>query len=114
MLHLSRIAFWAAAVFAFVMAVLPQPPSFDVSDKLEHMAAFFVIAVLGCMAYPNFSRVKLALALVAFGGLIELVQEIPMLHRDSELSDWLADIFAVAIAMACVWLVQRLRTAQAD
>jgi VanZ family protein len=111
---LFRLAFWAAALFAFVMAVLPQPPSVDVSDKVEHMAAFFVITVLGCSAYPNVSRVKLALALVAFGGLIELVQEFPMFHRDSELSDWLADILAVVIALASVWLVKRLRTAGAE
>jgi len=112
--RLFRIAFWAAALFAFVMAVLPQPPSFDVPDKVEHMAAFFVITVLGCIAYPKVSRVKLALALVAFGGVIELVQEIPMFHRDSELSDWLADILAVLMALTSVWLVKRLGPAGAQ
>jgi len=37
-----------------------------------------------------------------------------MFHRDSELSDWLADILAVVIALASVWLVKRLRTAGAE
>ena len=106
--RLLKIAFWMAALFAFVLAVLPQPPSFDVSDKLEHMAAFMVITVLGCVAYPRFPRLKLALALIAFGGLIELVQEIPMLHRDSELGDWIADIVAVVVGLGGFALVRRL------
>jgi VanZ family protein len=108
--RILRIAFWAAALFAFVMAVLPHPPSVEVSDKLQHMAAFFVITVLGCAAYPRFGRFKLALALIAFGGMIEIVQMIPMVGRDSQLSDWIADVLAVLIALACYSLVRRFRS----
>jgi VanZ family protein len=114
MSRLLRLAFWAVALFAFVMAVLPSSPSLEVSDKLQHMAAFFVIAILGCAAYPRFGRLKLALALIAFGGLIEIVQMIPLLGRDSQLSDWVADIIAVLIALSCYALVQRFRPTQAD
>ena len=66
MSRLLRIAFWAAALFAFVMATLPAPPNLPVSDKLQHMTAFFVIALLGCAAFPRLSRFKLLLALIAF------------------------------------------------
>lgn len=114
MLRLIRFAFWAAALFAFVMAVLPHPPALPVWDKLQHMVAFAVITLLGCIAYPRLSRLKLALALVAFGGLIELVQEIPMLHRDSDVRDWVADILAVGVALACVFLAKRLGAAGSD
>ncbi len=54
------------------------------------------------------------LALVAFGGFIELGQMVPEIHRDSQLSDWLADIFAVVVAFAVVGLVERFLGARAD
>jgi VanZ family protein len=114
MLRLVRFAFWAAATFALVMALLPHPPVLPASDKLQHMAAFFVITVLGRMAYPRFPWVKLLLALVAFGGFIELVQEIPELHRDSQLSDWIADIVAVVVALACSSLARPLRASRPE
>lgn len=109
MTSMLRIAFWAAAVFAFVMAVLPHPPDLlETSDKVQHMAAFFTITALGCAAYRGFPRLKLTLALIAFGGAIELAQMIPELHRDAEWSDWLADILAVLLALALAhWLESR-------
>lgn len=114
MLRLVRFAFWAAAVFALVMAVLPHPPAVLMSDKLQHMAAFFVITLLGRAAYPRFPWLKLLLALVAFGGFIEIVQEIPEIHRDSQLSDWIADIVAVVIALACSSLFRPSRSSRPE
>lgn len=95
-----QIAFWAAALFAFTMAIVPQAVEVPGSDKVLHMLAFFVITSLGCGGYPRFSRVKLMLALAAFGGAIELVQMIPAIHRDAEWGDWLADIVAILAALA--------------
>jgi hypothetical protein len=106
--RLIRITFWGAALFAFVMATLPQPVELPTSDKVQHMAAFFTITVLGRWAFPRAAWWKLALALVAFGGLIELVQLIPELHRDSEWSDWFADIVAIGAGLIVAELVQRL------
>lgn len=114
MTRLIRLAFWAAASFALVMAALPRPPELHVWDKWQHMAAFVVLTVLGRVAYPRFGWTKLMLALVAFGGFIELVQMVPEIHRDSQLSDWLADIFAVVVAFAVVGLVERFLGARAD
>lgn len=114
MIRLLRIAFWCALVFAFVMAVLPHPPPIRVWDKLQHIAAFLVITLLGCAAYPRFSRVKLVLALIAFGGFIEIVQAIPVVHRDSDWHDWVADIIAVIGALALFQLFRRVRPARPD
>lgn len=91
-----RVAFWAACVFAFVMAVIPHPPIIPghPSDKLQHIFAFLVLAVLGWLAYPALKKRKLLLGLMAFGALIEFVQAIPALHRDADPLDWLADSVA--------------------
>ena len=112
--RLLRIAFWVAALFAFVMATLPHPPDLEVSDKWQHMAAFFVITTLGCAAYPRLPRLKLMLVMAAFGALIEIVQLIPMLHRDSDWHDWVADVIAVVIALGCFALYQRVAAPQQD
>ena len=115
MTSVLRLAFWAAAVFAFVMAVLPHPPELlETSDKVQHMAAFFTITALGCAAYRGFSRLKLMLAMIAFGAMIEVVQMVPQLHRDAEWSDWLADILAVLLALAIAHLLERRAMRRAD
>jgi VanZ family protein len=98
-----RFVFWAAIVFAFVMAVLPQPPRVPgvPSDKVQHIFAFLVLGALAFFAYPRTSPVFLAAALSLFGGLIELVQLIPALHRDGDPLDWIADT-AAAIAVIVI------------
>jgi VanZ family protein len=93
---IARILFWAAAAFAFVMAVIPSPPELPghPSDKIQHILAFLVLAALGWLAYPKVKKRELLLGLAAFGALIEMVQAIPMLHRDSDPYDWVADTAA--------------------
>jgi len=44
----------------------------------------------------------LLLGLMAFGALIEMVQAIPQLHRDSDLLDWLADTGAALAVFVIV------------
>src|SRR4051812_5596576 len=94
-----RFSFWAAAVFAFVMAVLPQPPQLpgNPSDKIEHMVAFATLGLLGAWAYAGSSLLRLVAGLSLFGAMIELVQAIPALHRDCDIKDWVADTFACGL-----------------
>jgi VanZ family protein len=113
---LARILFWSAALFAFIMAALPQPPEVPgtPSDKVLHMLAFACLAALGSAAYPRLAAFKLVAALSAFGALIEFVQLIPELHRDAELLDWLADtgaVFAIVSAIHLWRRAQQKRTA---
>ena len=107
-----RLAFWAAAVVALVMALLPHPPEIpgNPSDKVQHMAAFATLGLLGSLAYPQLRRRFLIVGLSLFGALIEIAQEIPMLHRDSDPLDWLADTIACGIAFVAVrWWLRRKR-----
>lgn len=108
-----RIAFVTAAVFAFVMAVLPQPPRLpgEPGDKLLHILAFAVLALLATLAFPA-RRVRTIVAgLAVFGALIEGVQAIPALGRDSELADLVADVAAAALI---AWPVRQLMHRWAD
>ncbi len=114
------IAFWLAVAFAYVAAILPgsEAPSLGGSDKLDHVAAFFTITFLGRAAYPRLGVPLLLGAMVAFGGLIELTQAIPFIHRDAEWNDWFADILATLIGLALsqpfALLVKRRRAQRAS
>jgi len=103
---LPRLLFWAATAFAFVMAVIPHPPELPgrPSDKVQHIVAFLVLAGLGRWAYPNIRKREQLLALAGFGALIEMVQAIPALHRDSDPYDWVADVAAALTVFVIVWL----------
>lgn len=100
----AHLTFWAAAIFAFVMAVLPHPPAVPgaPNDKLQHIAAFATLALLGSFAYPAVSLTKLLVRLSLFGAFIEVVQAIPALHRDCDVLDWLADTAAVIVVLLLV------------
>ena len=102
--RLPRLLFWAAAIFAFVMAVLPHPPEIPghPSDKIQHIAAFATLGALGAWAFPRLRILKLIIRLSIFGAVIEVIQAIPELHRDSDVLDWLADTIACTIVLFAI------------
>lgn len=99
-----RRAFFVAALFALVMALLPKPPTLpgEPGDKIQHMLAF---ATLGAIAAAGWRQRSIAILLVwlaGFGAGIEVLQTIPALHRDGDWRDWVADIMASAAALGAV------------
>ena len=102
MVRFLRVAFWAALLFALVMASLPRPPAVPgvTSDKIQHILAFAVLDGLGSAAYAKLRALQLLLALSGFGAVIEFVQLIPALHRDADVVDWIADTAAAALVIA--------------
>lgn len=110
--RLFRFAFWAALVFACVMAFLPHPPHTPLDpygDKVQHMSAFAVLAALSALGYAQTPLLRIAERLSFLGALIELVQSIPALHRDCDIRDWLADTAAILAALLLVAIARRLR-----
>ena len=99
---LAKGIFWAAALFTFVMAVMPHPPELPgaPSDKIQHIVAFATLAALAVWAYPRSSKLRLLILLSLFGAAIEVVQALPALHRDSDIVDWAADTAAAGILLA--------------
>ena len=105
-----RILFWAAVIFAVVMAVLPHPPQIgEVSDKLQHSAAFVTLTVLAVAAYPRAELLRVAERLALVGAVIEVAQSIPALHRDCDIRDFLTDCLAIGVAMAVIVTYRRAR-----
>lgn len=101
LLRALAVLFWLALAVTLVMALLPRPPvgALGVNDKLQHMTAFAVLSLLAWLAFPRQRLSVLFLALAAIGGLIEILQMIPALHRDADVKDWIADCLAIAAVL---------------
>ena len=69
----------------------------------------FLSLLTGSFAYPAATLVRLLASLSLFGALIEVVQAIPALHRDSDVLDWIADTFAVIVVLLAVQYWRRRR-----
>lgn len=97
-------AFWLAVAVTLTFALLPHPPSVipDASDKVQHALAFGVLSLLATGYYGLDRAVLIFISLAGLGGMIEVLQSIPALHRDAEWLDWATDCAAVlATLIAC-------------
>jgi VanZ family protein len=109
--RLVRVAFWAAALFALIMALIPHPPEVHVRDfdKVEHAVAFGTLGALAAIGYRRLSALRLILVLSAYGATIELLQGTALIHRDADPFDWVADTIACALVIIVLrgWLERR-------
>ena len=107
----NRVAigcFWAAFLVTFVMATLPHPPTIvDTGDKVKHMLAFATLSLLGLTAWPGRFG-SIAIGLLFYGAMIEWVQAIPVLCRDSDIHDWYADALAIGVTITTIAIIQRI------
>jgi hypothetical protein len=101
LLWLSRLAFALLALAGTSTAVLPGNGGVHVFpwDKAEHFACFYALTAVGAFAFPRLKAVWLALGLALLGAAIEVVQGLPMVARDSDWKDWVADVAAIAAAL---------------
>lgn len=92
--------FWAAMASTFVCAVVPVDERLILADrdKVEHFLAFFVLTLFGTAAYPRRALAVTGAKLLAFGVFIELVQALPLVNRQGDLADLLADGAAIVTA----------------
>jgi VanZ family protein len=109
-----RVVLVALVVVVSVLAVMPVPPR-ELStgwDKLNHSAAFALLTFVARLGFPGGRRAgwAVALAMFAYGGLIEIVQWfVP--GRESEWADLLGDTLGIAIGMLlAAWAVRRTRS----
>lgn len=111
-----RTAFWVVAFVALVMACLPEPPQLPgaPNDKIQHIAAFLALGTLASLAYPETSALRIGVGLSLFGALIELVQAVPALHRNSDPVDWIADSVAAALILVILRWPRARRKVRVD
>ena len=86
-----RSAFWICVLAILAMSLMPPVPQMPTTgwDKSNHMLGFAVLAVLAHWALPGRTALAL-LGLVAFGGLIEILQSLTP-YRQADFADLIAD-----------------------
>jgi len=106
-----RLILLAALVFAVTMALLPHPPKVPIdSDKYQHMLAFGTLTILSVLAFPQTPLLRIGERLSFLGAMIEVVQSIPVLHRDCDITDWVADTAVIIGVLVVVAISRRLRS----
>jgi hypothetical protein len=105
--RLAKVAFFAALLFTFYSAVIPPAHALQLVpwDKAEHFIAFYALTGLAAAAFPKRNLIIIALLLSGFGAGIEFVQGLPMVHRDRDVWDWVADTIAIIAALSPMLLV---------
>jgi hypothetical protein len=107
LIALARLAFISALIFTFYSAVIPPQHALQLVpwDKAEHFIAFYGLTGLAVAAFPRRNLFLIAGLLSGFGALIEFVQGLPIVHRDRDFWDWVADTLAIAAALSPMILV---------
>lgn len=99
--RLWKIVFWSGVAAVCALSLLPQQalPRPGVSDKLLHLAAYFVLMAV---SYPAYGRGtgerRIVAGLVVLGLALELVQTVSPL-RVMSVADAAAGAAGVALAM---------------
>lgn len=106
-LWLARIAFWFALAYTLANALLPSPdtPELFPWDKAFHFTAFYGLTGLAAAAFPRRNLVLIGVCLSGMGALIEVVQGTPLIDRDADFWDWVADTVAIVCVLLPVLLV---------
>ncbi|MGX5829197.1 hypothetical protein [Mesorhizobium sp. 43Arga] len=110
-------AFVVTLVAVLVLALLPVPElqefGFDIgfdNDKLNHASAFATLAALGALGWPR-RIVTLVIFLALVGAAIEVLQGTPLIDRDLDVFDWVADCIGIAgglaVALCVNWVTHR-------
>ncbi|WP_269716080.1 hypothetical protein [Caulobacter sp. NIBR2454] len=105
---LFKALFAAACCFTVWQALSPPggPGSLVPWDKALHGGTFFVLTGMALLAFPKMKLWRVAVLMLGFGGLIEILQSLPLFDRDAEWADMLADavgigaVIGVAVAVA--------------
>lgn len=109
-----RWAFWLCLLAVLVMALM-RPVQFMPTtgwDKSNHVLAFAVLAVLGCLSYPG-RAARVVLGIFAYGAFIEVLQSFTS-YRSADLVDLFADTVGLGIGWQLVALLKRFERRHRD
>jgi len=105
-----RLALAAALALITALSLLPLGPDAPTTgwDKTNHLLGFALLAMLACRAWPQRIVASMA-ALLAYGGLIELLQSLTS-YRSAEWGDWLADALGLLLGWSLLRAASRAMT----
>jgi len=98
------LIFWCCLTGVLVLSLMPSSARLPDTgwDKSNHLLAFMALAVTGLKAHPQ-SRTLLFASLLAYGGLIEVLQSFTL----DRMAEW-ADLLAYGLGLGIGWAVVQL------
>ncbi len=111
---MKKILFWICFIGLNALALSPAPylPPLDVLnwwDKAQHAIGFGTLAVLAVLAYPDVSKLRIGILLVALGVLIEVLQHLGG-YRFGDWQDALADGVGVVLGLVLARVLLKFMT----
>ena len=106
----GRAAFAAVVALSLVMLFSPAsntPSGIELNDKVVHFVLFAALAVTGRIA--GVPVLRLAVGLVAYAGVSEVLQSTLPIDRNGDPRDALADVLGALSGLGGVALVRRNR-----
>jgi len=115
-LRTRNIDIYATIIIAVVIGMatltpVEELPDVSGSDKLYHFISFAILTLPIAVIRPKAGWVMFILS-VGYGGAIEVLQ--PLVDRNCELTDFLADVGGVALGMAMSKAFVRLLQTNTD
>jgi len=104
---LTVIAFGLVMLFGLGITVGDVVPNESLNDKVEHVVAFFVLA-LGLLLFWELSVLRAGVVLAVYGIAIELLQ-LKMPDRHGSVMDFMADIAGMAIGLVLFRIIEFIR-----
>jgi VanZ family protein len=91
------LVFVAAVVFTLYAALAPGDDTAGLIpwDKAKHFVVFYGLTFLAAMALPKSRWWKIAAVLLTFGVAIEILQGLPIIGRDADVFDIVADVLGI-------------------
>ena len=80
-------------------------------DKARHFSAFAVMTTSAILAFPRTRLAVIAGLLSLAGAGIEVIQALPIVNRDADVWDWVADSVAILMVMTVIVAARLRRTA---
>ena len=108
---LVKAAFWIPLAVCMAVACTPSPTGIvaDLSGVTAHALAFFYLSLALCFAhYPRGPVLAVAVWLLAFGVLLEIVQLLFVVGRSGKFVDLLSDAVGIGLGCAAYALLARI------
>jgi VanZ family protein len=105
---LRQVPFGCAVLLSLVVLFSPAskvPSGIELNDKVVHAGLFLVLAVSGVVA--GLPVRALALGLVVYAGVSEVLQAVLPIDRDGSVFDALADVLGAGAGLAAALVVRR-------
>jgi hypothetical protein len=111
--RIARWAFWPSLLTILALTLAPlakevEPPSLLSYDKFQHFTAFAGLASLAGLGWGLRNAFRVGLGISAVAASIEILQALPIVHRDPSFWDWTADIVGIACGFSLLVYLPRM------